>query len=515
MTSPDRGTTADAPVAGFIDRFWRTAIPWRSPKFWTIQVSILVIMTTHTLVLSWRDGTDLEGIPAPLTSSLMLIPVLYAALNFGTTGAIWTTTWATALFALHWLTLHHHDITSAHLWIELVSLAVLAVSGVIVGERVDVERLGRRRTEAALKIADLAEVRYRGLFEHQPAPVVIVTDDDDGVVVELNTAAQELLGPGAQGKALEASLGIAISDLLARRTPVAVRSPHGLIRHYMPSAHHIGVPGGPGLAQIVLADVSEEHQRREDQRAFTGRILEIQEEERLRLSRELHDDPLQQLTFLTRTLDEIAEDPALAPHLIGPVRDGLLISGTASAALRALIHGLRPPVLDDLGLVSALRQLTETVQPRGHLTVTLRVKGQAARLPADLELTAYRVVQEALNNVVKHANARHATVAVTFGTQLAVSVRDDGQGMSTATEEHGLGLVGIRERVDRAGGSMSIRSHPETGTEISVSLPTVSGTGADASRAAEATDVSSARGGEPRPGTRRLPVHLGQDTTGS
>jgi len=478
MTSPDRGTTADGLVAGFIDRFRHTPIPWRSPKFWTIQVSILVIMTSHTLVLRWLDGADLVGIPAPLTSSLMLIPVLYAALNFGTTGAIWTTSWATALFVLHWLALHYHEITSAHLWIELVSMAVLTASGVIVGQRVDVERLGRRRTEVALQMAALAEARYRGLFEHQPSPVV-VTDDGD-VVVELNTAARELLGSAAQGQSLEASLGISRSDLLARGEPVAVRSPLGSVRHYMPSTHHVDVPGEPGFAQIVLADVSEQFQRREDERAFTGRILEVQEEERLRLSRELHDDPLQQLTFLTRTLDEIAEDPALVPQLLGRVRDGLVISQSASTALRALIHGLRPPVLDDLGIVPALRQLTETVKKRGQVAVALRVSGAVVRLPADLELTAYRVVQEALNNVLKHSGAQRATITVTFGDNLVLRVRDDGRGMPKAGGPVGLGLAGIRERTTRVHGSMSVRSSPDKGTTISVSLPTLSNTGSDA-----------------------------------
>lgn len=469
MKSHDRPAISGGTVNGLTSRLRHPPIPWCSPKFWTVQVSILVIMSSHTLVLRWLHGADLVGIPAPLTSSLMLIPVLYAALNFGATGAIATTSWATALFVLHWLVVHYSQITSAHLWIELVSMAVLAASGVIVGQSVDVERLGRRRTEVALAIADLAEARYRGLFENQPSPVV-VTDDGD-VVVELNTAARELLGTDAQGRLLEASLGVTKSDLLARGTPLAVRSPIGLMRHYMPSAHHIDVPGGTGLAQIVLADVSEEYQRREDQQAFTGRILEVQEEERLRLSRELHDDPLQQLTFLTRMLDEIAEDPALAPQLLGPVRDGQLISESASTALRGLIHGLRPPVLDDLGLVPALRQLTETVRLRGHLMIALRVRGPAARLPADLELTAYRVVQEALNNVVKHAEAQRGTVTVTFGTHLAISVRDDGQGMTKADEEHGLGLTGIRERIDRAGGTMSIRSRPGKGTVVGVSLP--------------------------------------------
>lgn len=478
MTSRERAPTVDGLVPGLIDRFRHTPIPWRSPKFWTIQVSILVIMTSHTLVLRWLHGADLVGIPAPLTSSLMLIPVLYAALNFGATGAIATTTWATALFALHWLVLHYNQITSAHLWIELVSMAVLAASGVIVGQRVDVERLARRRTEVALQMAAIAEARYRGLFEHQPSPV-IVTDDRD-VVVELNTAARELLGSAAQGQSLETSFGMSKSDLLTRGEPVAVRPRLGSVRHYMPSTHHVDLPGGPNFAQIVLADVSEQYQRREDERAFTGRILEVQEEERLRLSRELHDDPLQQLTFLTRTLDEIADDPTLAPPLLSRVRDGMVISESASTALRALIHGLRPPVLDDLGIVPALRQLTETVKKRGQVTVALRVIGTVVRLPADLELTAYRVIQEALNNVLKHAGAQRATVTVTFGDDLVLRVRDDGRGMSKAGGPVGLGLAGIRERTIRAHGTMSVRSRPDKGTTITVSLPTVSDTGVDA-----------------------------------
>lgn len=113
----------------------------------------------------------------------------------------------------------------------------------------------------------------------------------------------------------------------------------------------------------------------EEQRVFTGRVLQIQEEERLRLARELHDDPLQQMMYLTRTLEEIAEDPLLAERLVDLVGKGRMIARSASTAVRTLILGLRPPMLDDLGLVPALRQLIENVRRRGELTVGLKING--------------------------------------------------------------------------------------------------------------------------------------------
>src|SRR5450759_1358406 len=103
----------------------RPGVPWGSPKFWIIQAAVLATMGFHTLVQRGLDGRDATGIPAPLTSSLMLILVLYAALAFGVAGAIATSLWATALFGLHWLVVHGEPVTNAHLWIEFVSLIVL------------------------------------------------------------------------------------------------------------------------------------------------------------------------------------------------------------------------------------------------------------------------------------------------------------------------------------------------------------------------------------------------------
>ncbi|MEO6144108.1 MAG: ATP-binding protein [Dermatophilaceae bacterium] len=456
------------PLDGVAEWLRPRPVPWDSPKFWITQCGVLIVMTIHTLL-------RLASIPTPLTASLMLIPVLYAAFAFGVTGAIATASWATVLFAGHWFFLRSAPEENDHVWIELVNLAVLMASGVFVGGRVEVEQAARRRTEAALQLAAVTQARYRGLFEDQPSPV-IVTDSHD-VVTELNTAAIGLLGSAAVGRVLGDSLGLNRAELFLKELPVTVRSAAGAVRNYVPTAHEIDVGDGRVLVQIVLADVTEQCRRQEEQRAFTGRVLQVQEEERLRLARELHDDPLQQLMYLARTLEEIAEDPLLAERLVDLVGKGRLIARSASTAVRTLILGLRPPMLDDLGLVPALRQLIQNLRQLGELTVGLEIKGPESRLPAELELTAYRVVQESLNNVIRHAEARTATVTVTFGEDVELRIRDDGRGMPPASRrpsgvEAGLGLVGLRERVSQLGGRLMISSRPGRGTVIQVSMPT-------------------------------------------
>ena len=226
----------------------RVPVPLDSPKFWITQCGVLIVLTIHTLL-------RLAGEPTPLTASLMLIPVLYAALAFGVTGAIATASWATALFAVHWLFLRSEPASNTHVWIELVNLAVLMASGIFVGQRVEVAQAALRRTEAALHLAAVAEARYRSLFEDQPSPV-IVTDSHD-VVTELNTAAIGLLGSAAVGRVLGESLGLTRAELFLKEWPVTVRSAVGAVRNYVPTAHGIDddvrAPAGQFAYRIAKA----------------------------------------------------------------------------------------------------------------------------------------------------------------------------------------------------------------------------------------------------------------------
>ncbi len=147
-------------------------------------------------------------------------------------------------------------------------------------------------------------------------------------------------------------------------------------------------------------------------------------------------------------------------------------------ALRGLISDLRPALLDQLGLAPALEAMVDRVSGDHHLEVGLEVdlasdQGRHPdRLAPELELAVYRVVQEGLNNVVKHASAERADIRVVEGeTALEVSVRDTGGGFDPAAAHGGFGLTGIRERVAQHGGNLEVVSGPGRGTELRITIP--------------------------------------------
>jgi signal transduction histidine kinase len=146
--------------------------------------------------------------------------------------------------------------------------------------------------------------------------------------------------------------------------------------------------------------------------------------------------------------------------------------------VRRFSRDLRPIYLEDLGFLPALEMLTREADQEDNLSVQLTVSGAVRRLPPDLELAAYRIVQEALNNVVQHAEASQAWVKVDFeAEQLVLSVQDNGQGFeppdlpdALARRGH-FGLMGVQERALLYGGQISIRSAPGAGATVSVQLP--------------------------------------------
>ncbi len=212
---------------------------------------------------------------------------------------------------------------------------------------------------------------------------------------------------------------------------------------------------------------------------YIAAITEGQEEERKRLARELHDDTAQALIALRQQVEMaqklVANDPERAAERLAQVRTML---AETLEGVRRFSRDLRPIYLEDLGLLPALQMLTREADQRDNLSVQLTVSGSARRLPPDLELATYRIVQEALNNVVQHAHANQAWVVVRFETErLSLSVRDDGQGFEAPDLPDALarrghfGLMGIQERAFLYGGKLVIHSAPGEGTQLIVHLP--------------------------------------------
>lgn len=216
-------------------------------------------------------------------------------------------------------------------------------------------------------------------------------------------------------------------------------------------------------------DLSQ-RQAREGTRALRH-LNEVLESELKRIAHTLHDEAGQLLAAVHIAVMDIAND---VPPLARPrfERVGRLLT-QVEAELRSLSHEWRPTLLNDLGLVPALEFLAGNVSRRAGVPVNVSADA-ATRLPCAVETSLYRIVQEALNNAVKHAAARHIWIEIRrLPLQVKCRVRDDGRGLETRREPSppGLGLAGIRERVRALGGSMHLVTSPSCGTTLEASIP--------------------------------------------
>jgi signal transduction histidine kinase len=206
-------------------------------------------------------------------------------------------------------------------------------------------------------------------------------------------------------------------------------------------------------------------------RAARERLVLAREEERRRLRRDLHDGLGPALAGLMLKVDNaralVPDDPTAADHDLLVLRQD--IQATV-VDVRRLVEGLRPPAIDELGLGSALVQATSRLTSRSGTTIRVDVDDPLPALPAAIEVATYRIVTEAVTNVVRHADAGACVVTVASRDRvLVVDIADDGNGLDGSTSS-GNGLVTMRERAEELGGSFALRSD-QTGTTVAVTLP--------------------------------------------
>ena len=207
------------------------------------------------------------------------------------------------------------------------------------------------------------------------------------------------------------------------------------------------------------------------------RLVEAREEERRRLRRDLHDGLGPQLSSQALTIDAalalMQRDPEAAEALLLELKAD---SQDAVADIRRLVYGLRPPALDDLGLLGALRETAAQYDAKG-LNVSLKPPEDLPPLSAAVEVACYRIAQEALTNVARHSGAGACTVSLAIEDEnvLRLEVRDDGRGMpdpmANSAVRSGVGLTSMRERATELGGSLDVQQLPEGGTLVRARLP--------------------------------------------
>ncbi len=226
----------------------------------------------------------------------------------------------------------------------------------------------------------------------------------------------------------------------------------------------------------TMLDVLHEH--RALLQKHSEQVLAAQEDERKRIARELHDETAQALTTLLIRL-KILEKARTAPEMRGQIDELRELTADTLEAVRKLAVELRPATLDDLGLVAALEGYTDAYGARMPVRVAFSAEGfddGDARLPPQIELVLYRVVQEALTNTAKHADARTVRVELCRrADEVVAAVADDGDGFDVQdvmrSRERGLGLFGMQERLALVGGQLVIDSAPGHGTRIRARVP--------------------------------------------
>jgi len=486
-------------------------------RFWLLQAAIILLYGSRLTIDVLAGVGGVPTTPELTTVGLFLIPILYAALNMGLAGALAT---AVTVLGLTIPRIVFYVSRGSYLssWVEIVQVLLLFVIALVVGQRVGAERKARLEAQEEREAHFAAEERYRNLFETNQSPILIV--DTSGIVQEWNLAAKKLfsLDTGSLAEAslsellgkefssiefIEAPLSLSEAPLsplsapsISPDTPSERSETTSLeIRGslYRPAVSAIADQNGRNLIQIVFQDVTEETFRHREAEAYAGAVLRGQEEERRRISHELHDGPVQQLLFLCRKADALSEIDgvvdkdvegedetlSLEGDSIRPSwREGLAqlrdIAEEVVVELRRVSQGLRPSILDDLGLLTSLKRLLNDFHERTGIAYSMKVTGDEVRLEEEMELALYRIAQEALTNVDKHARASHVVVELCFGERIELKITDDGKGFQVPTSligEKTLGLAGMAERARLVGGEFLIASTPEQGTRVEVYLP--------------------------------------------
>jgi len=349
----------------------------------------------------------------------------------------------------------------------------------------------QRRAEEELRAS---EERFRTAFERAATGMLLI--DLEGRFIEANAAYCSIIGYTQAELTSLTFLAIThpedvqrcantFQQLLAGEFPSYVlekryiRKDRGVVWVRVNSMLVHDADNLPSHVVTIVEDVTERKRVEEELTALSERLLRVQDEERRRLARELHDSTAQNIAALCMNLGVVSES---AERLDWPaqkaLRECLELAEQCIRELRTFSYLLHPPVLDDLGLCSALRWYVEGFAQRSGIEVALDIAPDLGRLPRELELMLFRIIQESLTNIHRHSGSRTAVIRIVrYAKEVFMRVRDEGHGIAggmspneTRTAPVGVGIAGMRERVRLAGGHLKIRSRPD-GTDVEVLAP--------------------------------------------
>ncbi|MFC2042109.1 PAS domain S-box protein [Chloroflexota bacterium] len=339
----------------------------------------------------------------------------------------------------------------------------------------------------------LSEERYRDLFESASEAIFVCSAT--GRIISANRASEQLTGytqdelltTTIYGLFSETSLDKVTQLLSGELTGVTIGEAEELrlVKKDGPEAV-IQLKASPLLrddevigVQAIARDLTEERQMQQNMEHYVRQITKAQEDERLRISRELHDDTTQVLAALSREISSLLSNKErLSKSMVDNLEKIHKIADSALEGIRRFSQDLRPSILDDLGLVTALKWLATEMDKEHGMRTSVNIAGNQRRLPQDKELAIFRIIQEALSNVRRHSHASVVKMTIDFDTDaLTLIMSDNGQGFNIPTRTSDLvrsgklGIMGMRERARLFDGTLIVQSEVGTGTTVTLRIP--------------------------------------------
>lgn len=331
----------------------------------------------------------------------------------------------------------------------------------------DVERIKEETAEIIFKVDELEKKERRSRLrlmevsrnfrKYSEADIKASYEDTSNVQLEMAMARLQEQNLRRQRDELELRL---------KSLKNTVEKAESLVSQVGAVLGYLGTQMGSVVTQIETLQASQ---------IFGAKIIRAQEEERRRVAREIHDGPAQamaNIVFRAEVCERLVDvDIARAKNELKDLREQVRV---ALRETRTIIFDLRPMTLDDLGLVPTIRRVLETIKDRCDIFSEVKILGEEKRLDSHIEIGLFRIIQEALNNVEKHAKASNVWVRIDFrpGVVSAV-IEDDGQGFDTASAagNESFGLMGMNERINLLAGELTIKSEIGKGTRIFVTVP--------------------------------------------
>jgi len=380
--------------------------------------------------------------------------------------------------------------------VALFETLLAAFIGVLLLTLIRASRRITKKDRDLLQMVNLSasEEKYRELFQN--ASDAIWIHDLEGRMTVANKACEKMTGYAVDelaGKNVteflsEDALALArdVKRRLLKGEPVDERYEQRIFRRDGTEAimelatSLITHDGQPAAFHNIARDVTAERKMRDSMRFYLQKVLVAQEEERKRIARDLHDDTGQSLLLLTHRLDAIASDPK--NKLSKPVQEKLSelhsLAVESLDSLRRYAQELRPAILDDIGLIASLEWIADNLIAEDGIDVNVQVDMRERDLPHEAQLTLFRIAQEALVNIKRHAQASEVVIRLEAAAgKLTMVITDNGKGfkvpmpLSQLGSTEKLGLLGMQERAQLLSGSLNIQSELGKGTAIIVEVP--------------------------------------------